>query len=240
MWPPLVLRRALRGLVVGVAAMALAACVRQAPASRPLARRAPASPISERMDTFEINGYVLAGAEYWPYIGKDELRYPDEVLWGFYPVRGQIAPGETTANSDSASREAIACAEHAFSALQVFLASNPPRLRRVVQLGERRGLYTPRFYLWVNDYSRAAEPYPHGVREARLWYMQREEPAAGTPPGYWKWEASLMQDGKCHVPGASQIEQYLDGAIAALEGRSPAPSDDPGVAAPHGEPVPQD
>jgi hypothetical protein len=233
-WPAL-----RRGIVVGVAALVLASCARPAPTSRQV-RRAPASPISDRMDTFEINGYVLAGAAYWPYIGKDELRYPDEVLWGFYPVRGEIAKGEITANPESASREAIACAEQAFSALQVFLARNPPALRRVVQLGERRGAFTPRFYLWINDYSRAADPYPHGVREARLWYWQRNEPAAGKPPGYWKWEASLLQDGKCHVPRAGQIEQYLDETLATLEGRPQVPGDAPGVAPPHGEPAPQD
>ena len=32
-----------------------------------------------------MNGYTLAGAEYWPYIGKDDIKYPDDVLWGFYP-----------------------------------------------------------------------------------------------------------------------------------------------------------
>ena len=56
-----------------------------------------------------------------------------------------------------------------------------------------------------------------GVREARLWYWKRKQPAPPKPPGYWKWEATLAQDGTCHVPQASQIEQYLTEMLAELE-----------------------
>lgn len=167
------------------------------------------------MDTFEMNGYVLAGAEYWPYIGKDDIKYPEEVLWGFYPVKGEIPPGETEPNPDTASPQAIACAHEAFAALQVFLASNNAKLRKIVELGEPQG-FVPRFYLWTNDYSRAAQPYPPGVREARLWYWKRKQPEPPKPPGYWKWESSLMQDGACHIPRADQIEKYLDETLGTL------------------------
>jgi hypothetical protein len=174
------------------------------------------SPLADRMDTFEINGYVLAGAEYWPYIGKEDIRYPQDVLWGFYPVKGEIPPGETDPNADSASREAIECAQQAFTALQVFLAKNPPALRRIIELGEPKG-FVPRFYLWTNDYSRAATPYPPGVREARLWYWKRKQPEPPKPPGYWKWESTVTQDGACHVPDADQIDKYLGETLASLE-----------------------
>lgn len=195
--------------------VSLASCYRPsrpAPAPPP----PPVSPLSDRMDTFEINGYVLAGAEYWPYIGKDDIRYPDEVLWGFYPVRGEIPPGETAPNPDTATPQAIECAEQSFAALQVFLAKNPPALRRIVELGESRG-FVPRFYLWTNDYSRAADPFPPGMREARLWYWKRKQPEPPKPPGYWKWEARVTQNGACELPRAEQIDAFLAETLHSLE-----------------------
>jgi hypothetical protein len=191
----------------------LVACS-QAPAPVP-ARPQAASPIAERMDTFEMNGYTLAGAEYWPYVGKDDIRYPEEVLWGFYPEKGVIPPGETDPNVDTASPDAVDCAKQSFAALQVFLAKNPAELRQIVDRGAAQG-YVPRFYLWTNDYSRAADPYPPGVREARLWYWKRKQPEPPKPPGYWKWEASLMQNGKCEVPRDDQIQTYLAETLAKL------------------------
>jgi len=186
------------------------------PARKPVPKPSPASPIADRMDTFEMNGYVLAGAEYWPYIGKEDIRYPQDVLWGFYPKLGVIPPGETDPNPDSASREAIDCAQQSFAALQVFLAKNPPALRRIVELGEAKG-FVPRFYLWTNDYMRAATPFPPGVREARLWYWKRKQPEPPKPPGYWKWEAVLTQDGHCLVPQTEQIDTYLAETLKTLQ-----------------------
>jgi hypothetical protein len=207
----------MRPILVPVLVM-LVACGSAPP---PPPRPAPVTPIADRMDSFTINGYLLAGAEYWPYVGKDELRYPEEVLWGFYPRKGEIATGETEPNPDSARPEAIACAETSFAALQVFLAANPPQLRRIIELGETQG-YVPRFYLWTNDYGRAAEPYPPGVREARLWYWKRKQPEPPRPPGYWKWEATLTQTGACQVPGKEQIDAYLAETLRTLEGARPA------------------
>ena len=167
------------------------------------------------METFEINGYTLAGAEYWPYIGKEDIRYPQDVLWGFYPEKGVIPAGETDPNVDSARPEAVECAEQSFAALQVFLAKNPPELRQIVERGAAQG-YVPRFYLWTNDYGRAAEPFPPGVREARLWYWKRKQPEPPKPPGYWKWEATLTQRGDCQVPRGDQIQSYLAETLTKL------------------------
>jgi hypothetical protein len=167
------------------------------------------------MDTFTINGYLLAGAEYWPYAGTEDIQYPEAVLWGFYPVKGEIGPGETEPNADSAKPEAIACAQTAYAALRAFVVSDPPKLRRIVELGASQG-FVPRFYLWTNDYTRAATPYPPGVREARLWYWKRKTPAPPKPPGYWKWESTLTQAGECQIPRAEQIEKYLDETLATL------------------------
>jgi hypothetical protein len=196
--------------------VALVACATP-PRAKPVQRPEPASPISDRMDTFEMNGYVLAGAEYWPYVGKEDIRYPQDVLWGFYPEKGVIAPGETDPNADSASRDAIECAQQSFAALQVFLAKNPPALRRIVELGEAKG-FVPRFYLWTNDYTHAATPFPPGVREARLWYWKRKQPEPPKPPGYWKWEATVTQNGVCEIPKQEQIDAYLDETLKSLGG----------------------
>jgi len=203
-----------RALALALVLVAVAACKPAGP-RKPAPRPEPVTPIADKMDTFEMNGYLLAGAEYWPYVGTEDIKYPEEVLWGFYPVKGEIVPGETEPNADSARPEAIACAKEAFAALQVFLASNPPKLREIVTKGEAKG-YVPRFYLWTNDYGRAATPYPPGVREARLWYWKRKQPEPPKPPGYWKWESSVTQDGACHVPQAEQIEHYLDETLASL------------------------
>ncbi|MGE0869875.1 MAG: hypothetical protein AB7P03_15020 [Kofleriaceae bacterium] len=170
----------------------------------------------DKMDGFTINGYLLAGAEYWPYSGAAEIKYPEEVLWGFYPEKGVVAPGETDPNVDSARPEAIACARAAFAALRAFVSSDPPKLKQIVELGAPQG-YVPRFYLWTNDYGRAADPYPPGVREARLWYWKRKTPDPERPPGYWKWESTLTQSGECKIPRPEQIEAYLTETLATAQ-----------------------
>ena len=168
------------------------------------------------MDTFTINGYLLAGAEYWPYVGTADINYPDAVLWGFYPKAGEIGPGETTPNAETANPKAVACAERAYAALRAFVQSDPPKLRAIVTKGADKG-YVPRFYLWTNDYTRAATPYPPGVREARLWYWKRKEPAPPKPPGYWKWESTLTQSGECQIPQSDQIAKILDEEFSKVE-----------------------
>lgn len=173
----------------------------------------------ERMTTFELNGFSLAGAEYWPYHGTADITYPDDVLWGFYPEAGVTPPGETDPNPASARPEAVACAHTAYAALQAFLASPPAKLREIIKLGELKADVVPKFYLWVNDYGGAADPYPPGVRAARLWYWQRKEPAPPRPPGYWKWEATLTQRGQCEVPTAEQIDPYLSEMLAEMQRR---------------------
>jgi hypothetical protein len=197
-----------------LAVIVLGACSHAKPAPAP-PQPEGASPINTRMDTFEMNGYTLSGAEYWPYVGKDDIKYPEEVLWGFYPEKGVIPPGETDANPDTANPAAVFCAQESFAALQVFLAKNPPELRQIVERGAASG-YVPRFYLWTNDYSKAADPFPPGMREARLWYWKRKQPEPPKPPGYWKWEAVLTQTGECLVPKDDQIQKYLAETLSKL------------------------
>lgn len=199
------------GLVI-LAMLALAACSRSH---------------VETMKSFESNGYVLSGAEYWPAHGDAEVKYPEEVLWGFYPKKGVAAAGETEPNPDDASSAAIACAEKSFAALRAFLASDPPELRRIVENGKGDG-YTNAFYLWTNDYTRATRPYAPGVRSPRLWYWKRKSPEPGRPPGFWKWEATVTQSGECQLPGPAQTHAMLveiDRSFAHVGHENRTPSD---------------
>lgn len=151
------------------------------------------------MRPFVSGNYALSGAEYWPFRGDREPDYPADVLWGFYPEAGLAFEGEAPAVS--ATPAAVACAEQSFAALQAFL-SNPPRA-----LAEALDETTsPRFYLWINDYSEAVDPFPEERRPARLWYWRRDPAVAGRVPGYWKWETTLTQDGTCEIPDPSQTD----------------------------------
>lgn len=168
------------------------------------------------MQLFEDKGYTLSGAEYWPYVGEVDIDYPKEVLWGFYPQAGVAPPGEEEPNPATASPEAVECAEASYRALRAFIESDPPMLREINKRGIDAG-FNPKFYLWTNDYTKAATPYPPGVREARLWYWKRKTPDPTRPPGYWKWEATLTQAGECQVPKQPQIDEYLTTTLAELQ-----------------------
>ena len=147
------------------------------------------------MHPFDLNGYELSGAEYWSFMGDTPFHYPDDVLWGFYP--------------GDAADLAVGCAHQAYDRLHGLFQADPWRLRQVITLGA-----TPRFYLWVNDYSRAS--YARARREPRLWHWDSGPDDYAS--GYWKWEATLTQDGACQLPSDAQIDQALDEALRALGG----------------------
>jgi len=146
------------------------------------------------MQSFELNGYQLAGAEYWPFVENEPFAYPDDVLWGFYP--------------QGATSDVKGCATTSFRKLKEFFGTNWTKMQRVVELGA-----TNRFFLWTNDYSEAASG--RARRPQQMWHWN-----SGTHDyelGYWKWEATLTQDGTCLVPETAQIESALDAAIEALD-----------------------
>ncbi len=208
---------------LALVAVLLVACSSKTPSEQQVGSRAsggtpnattePAQP----MTTFTMNGFSLAGAEYWPYAGTAEIKYPEEVLWGFYPAKGVVAPGEADPNAADARPEVIACATRAYSALRAFLDKPDPRLLKIIELGKISGDVVPRFYLWTNDYGLAATPYPPGVRQARLWYWKRKAPEPPKPPGYWKWESTLTQSGECQIPHPEQIDGFLTEMLASME-----------------------
>lgn len=170
------------------------------------------------MQSFEINGLVLTSAEYWPYHGRTDINYPDDVLWGFYPEAGVPEPGDSEPNPASASPQAIACATKAYRALKAFVQQEQPVLKRIIEIG-RDALYTHKFYLWTNDYSDAAVDFPYPMRQNRLWYWKRNPQIPERTPGYWKWESVLTQDGRCLIPEDAQIREYLQAKLDELEAR---------------------
>lgn len=172
------------------------------------------------MGPFTLNGYELTGAEYWPYTGQADIEYPEEVLWGFYPEKGVVPPGETDPNPATARAAAVACARRAWGELRRYLAGPHAKLDKIVALGAKTQTIVPRFYLWTNDYTAAADPYPPGVRDARLWWWARKKPEPPKPPGYWKWESVLNQKGECLTPQPAQIDAYLDDMLSKLESAS--------------------
>ena len=157
-----------------------------------------------RMQAFRINGYELSGAEYWPFSGSAPFHYPSDVLWGFYP--------------DTVRDQAVACAWIAYLDLQSFFRANSPRLRKAVNLGA-----TNRFYLWVNDYSRASDT--RARRPQKLWHgAANSRNPDDYATGYWKWESTLAQDGTCLTPQGDQVAEALDRAIQTLLTRPGTPA----------------
>ena len=144
------------------------------------------------MASFTINGYLLAGAEYWPYVGTADIDYPKAVLWGFYPEKGVIAAGRDRAEPRLRAPRRDRVRRAGVRGAAGVLHANPAKLRRSSSAARDQG-YVPRFYLWTNDYTRAATPYPPGVREARLWYWKRKTP---DPPA-----ARLLEVGVDADPG---------------------------------------
>ena len=156
------------------------------------------------MRPFEDNGIILAGAEYWPNRGDQECRYPEDVLWGFYPEAGVVFEGEAAPATPTAA--ARACAERAHRELRAWVATNPAEFHAAIARTGRSN----RFYLWTNDYSEAADPFPHELRRNNVWYWERKPAVIGRVSGYWKWESTVLQDGTCLTPQPDQIEAALN------------------------------
>lgn len=167
------------------------------------------------MRPFTHAGLTLTGAEYWPNRGTTKTRYPEDVLWGFYPEKGVVFEGE--AAPASARPAAVACAEASFHALRTFMDTRPEKLHQLA----KRPSVSSRFYLWVNDYSEASADFPHPVRPGRLWYWQREPAVVGRVPGYWKWETTLTRSGVCQIPSEPQIDAYLTERVEAAADATP-------------------
>lgn len=183
-----------------VARVDYASLVPEGPNSRPMAHG--------EMGPFAHSGFILAGAEYWPHRGSTPAKYPEEILWGFYPHEGEVFEG--SAAVATATTAALQCAEKSYAALQAWIPTATEALAKATS-----GDKAPRFYMWVNDYSEADDPFPADMREAKLWYWARETGVAGRIPGYFKWETVVDQKGECRWPDAAQAQAFLDGAAGS-------------------------
>ena len=164
------------------------------------------------MKPFTAHGVELTGGEYWPNRGDAATNYPDDVMWGFYPEKGVVFEGE--AAPATPTKAAMDCAQTAYDALKLWIDANHESfLAATAKLGT-----SSRFYLWVNDYSEANDPFPHEKRPHKFWYWQRKPAVVGRVVGYWKWESSVGHDGTCRIPEDAQIKAYL-----ADKGGSSAP-----------------
>ena len=174
-----------------------ATLVPEGPNSRPIAHG--------DMGPFLVDGYILAGAEYWPHRGSTPAKYPEEILWGFYPHEGEVFEGAPAVAT--ATEAAVRCAEQSYAALKAWIPTATDALAKATATGK-----APRFYLWVNDYTEADDPFPNPMREAKLWYWTRDPAVAGRIPGYFKWETVVDQKGACHWPQAEQAAAFLEEA----------------------------
>jgi len=137
------------------------------------------------------NGYELADAQYMSFIGDTSFHYPDDVLWGF--------------NNPSASTPAKTCAASAYQQLLGLFDQNAPLLREVVRLGA-----TPRFYLWINDYT--ASSGNREIRHAGLWHW-----GSDYTTNEWEWEVSLFKSGVCELPTSAEVQTALHTAYNVLQ-----------------------
>ncbi len=160
------------------------------------------------MAPFDHAGFALAGAEYWPHRGSTPAKYPEEILWGFYPRVGEVFEG--SASLATATSAAVECAEQSYAALQAWIPTATDALTQATA-----GDKAPRFFLWVNDYSEADDPFPADMREAKLWYWARDPAVPGRIPGYFKWETVVDQKGECHWPDPAQVQAFLSEAAGS-------------------------
>lgn len=150
-------------------------------------------PITRDMTTFEINGLSLSESHYLPFIGNFVFQYPENVEWGFYPF--------------NISKKAQICAEFSYRELLLKASSQWTLLRNLVgNYGVSR-----RFLFWVNDYTNAA---PTRVERFNgFWFW---EGGAGPSSGYWVWETTYAQDGRCFFPDGNSVDNVVLSVFSSL------------------------
>ncbi len=148
------------------------------------------------MKEYTLNGFELSGAEYWVYVDGKEFNYPDDVLWGF---QGEFKNDETPGQAPELAKE---CALIAYNKLNKFYKNPPAGMKDLIE----KGGATKRFFLWVNDYTKAAASEEE--RPNNFWHWNR-----GTKDyskGYFKWESSLNKKGECLTPDDEQIKARIE------------------------------
>lgn len=143
------------------------------------------------MKEYSLNGFELSGAEYWVFVEAKDFAYPDDVLWGF---RGEFKNDETPGQ---APELAIECGLQAYNKLNRFYKNPPAGMKELIE----KGGTTKRFFLWVNDYTKAAATEEE--RPNNFWHWNRGP--KDYSKGYYKWESTLNKKGECLLPDDAQI-----------------------------------
>ena len=141
----------------------------------------------------EINGYVLAEAQYLPFQGSAVFRYPGDALFGFTP--------------ETATAAAKACAYTSFTRLLQIFLQNPSYLSAAAEVGATR-----RFVLWINDYTMSNKRTFY--RPASFWHTGAS--ARDYKQGKWVWEATQSFSGHCEQPTELQLKLARGDAVRTL------------------------
>ena len=147
------------------------------------------------MHEYNLNGFELSGAEYWVFVEGHEFDYPTDVLWGF---QGEFKNDDTPGQAPEVAK---ACAVTAYNKLNSFYKNPPAGMRDLIE----KGGTTKRFFLWVNDYTKAAASEEE--RPNNFWHWN-----SGTKDyskGYFKWESTLTHSGECLIPDDNQIKARI-------------------------------
>jgi ribosomal protein L30E len=157
------------------------------------------------MKPFETKNMILVGSEYLYYSMNEKSELIEGGDDGFYPQKGVYLEGEPATKTPNPT--VMACAEKSFEAFKKWSVNLPQEFQATTKETP------PMFWLMVNDYSEIKQPLKEKTRDAGLWYWKRNPAVLGRVPGYWKWEATVTQEGKCTIPNAEQAKKYLENHV---------------------------
>jgi hypothetical protein len=155
-----------------------------------------------KMKPFDTKDLSLVGSEYIIHSRNDNPALRENVLEGFYPEKGKVENGEMS--DVTPNTKTMECAEKSFQAFQQWSKNVPVAFTNTVRNGT-----PPTFWLMVNDYSDVKGSLQDEPRKASLWYWKRNPSVIGRFPGFWKWEATLNQNGQCELPDVNEANKYF-------------------------------
>jgi len=171
-------RAALCLLIAACSAASPAPTVRPAPRTAPVARERP---------VYERFGYRVVDVQYLPYAGMSD----------------EPAMQHTRDPADAGART---CLKRAASELAAFLTADPPKLRRLLEVGG----FTQNVVLRLDDYSHAQYRFT-ALRDARLLWGDN----------VWTWNATLDDKSVCKVPTPGAATAALGNLLFKLDPDQP-------------------
>ncbi|MBT7608349.1 MAG: hypothetical protein HN576_01245 [Bacteriovoracaceae bacterium] len=137
-----------------------------------------------------FNGINISGEEYWVF-DDDKPGSPyaqNRIIWSYR----------------SAPITAKKCARVAYDKLSAWLKDHDSlvykSMKAYTEITGVKGIF-----LWVNDYSKAPKQ-SKSPRKSRLWIYQKR---------LYKFESTLMPDGKCHTPSEKQVVNFINAKLVA-------------------------